>query len=362
MRVAGIMSGTSLDGIDVAVVDIVSLRSRRVRIKAFGTIPYSGSMRQKIRRIISNGKARDISDLNFELGRVYGSAVKKICRARRLPWGSIDLAASHGQTIFHGDKSTLQIGEASVIAQELGCPVVSDFRTADVAVGGKGAPLVPYFDFLFFRHPRKNRVVLNIGGIANVTAVRAGANPKEISAFDTGPGNMVIDALVQTYTRGRMLFDRNGVFARKGKVNAALLNRLLNDSYLKKSPPKTTGRERYGEAYVKGFGKIPFNDLIATLTVFTAETIALGIRRFVSFKVDEVIASGGGVHNLTLMNHLRSLLPVPIKTSDEFGIPVDAKEAIAFAVLGFETWNRRASNVPSATGAKRSVVLGKMSW
>jgi anhydro-N-acetylmuramic acid kinase len=259
----------------------------------------------------------------------------------------------------------MQIGEASVIAEELGVPVVSDFRTRDMAAGGKGAPLVPYLDYWLFRHARSGRVALNIGGIANITAIPPGAHPDEVLAFDTGPGNMVMDALTTEFTQGRQHFDRDGSIAASGKVDRTLLDSLLSDSYYQRWPPKTAGREQYGAEFITRLKRtrLPVRDLIATATALTAATIATGLERFVRpwMPVHEVIASGGGVRNTTLMGYLQAFLPdVRIARSDEFGIGADAKEAVAFAVLAYETFRRRPSNVPSATGARRPVVLGKI--
>jgi anhydro-N-acetylmuramic acid kinase len=250
-----------------------------------------------------------------------------------------------------------------VIAERTGIPVVSDFRPRDIAAGGHGAPLVPFVDYLLFRHRRLGRVALNIGGIANITAIPGGATADQVVAFDTGPGNMVIDALVSEYTKGKLKFDRDGRLAAKGHVDKRLLDKLLAGSYYRKHPPKTAGREQYGREYVEKLlatGLLAL-DLIATATALTAATVALAIERFAPMRVDELIVSGGGARNPRIMDHLAAFLPsVAIATSSDFGIDIDAKEAIAFAILGYQTWRRRASNLPSATGARRAVVLGKI--
>jgi anhydro-N-acetylmuramic acid kinase len=245
--------------------------------------------------------------------------------------------------------------------------VVSDFRMRDMAAGGKGAPLVPYVDYLLFRHAKRGRVALNIGGIANITAIPPGALPGEVMAFDTGPGNMVIDALVAELTNGRERFDRGGQIAARGSVKRALLDAVLADSYYRGRPPKTAGREQYGAEFIARLKQtgLPLTDLIATATALTPAAIAAGIERFVRprMRVDEIIAAGGGVHNQTLMAYLQAFLPdVQIRRTDEFGISADAKEAIAFAVLAHETYRGRASNLPSATGAKHAVILGKVTY
>ena len=369
------MSGTSLDGIDVALVDI---DGRRVRPVAFHSTPYPENVRNAILGV-SNAvtTTAEIARLHFLLGQLYARAVQETCRRNRIRPGSVELAGCHGQTIYHqGEKelflgrpvaATLQIGEAGVIAEELGVPVVSDFRPRDMAAGGKGAPLVPYVDYLLFHHTKRGRVALNVGGIANLTAIPPGAKPSEVFAFDTGPGNMVIDALAAELTRGRQHLDRGGHIAASGRIDRGLLNRLLADPYYRRRPPKTAGREQFGEDFIAKLKKtgLPLRDLIASATALTAATIATGIQRFVRprMRPDEIIVSGGGVHNLTLMAYLQAFLPdVRILRSDEFGINADAKEAIAFAILAYETYRKHASNLPSATGAKHAAILGKTSW
>ena len=361
MRVAGIMSGTSLDGVDVAVVDVT--RSK-LHLVAFASVPYPGPLRERI-LAASNAMTHTavISRLNFELGERYATAVQRVCRRKGVKLRSIDLVGCHGQTIFHESGNTLQIGEASVLAERLGLPVVSDFRTRDIAAGGQGAPLVPFVDYRLFRHRKRGRVALNIGGIANITSIPANAKPGDVIAFDTGPGNMVIDALVMEYSQGRQRFDRNGAIAAKGGVNRVLLETLLHDPYYSAGPPKTAGREQYGEQFVERMKatRLPLPSLIATATAFTASTIAEGIARFVMPAPVELIVGGGGTHNRTLMSMLAALLPgVAMGTTADFGIPPDAKEAMAFAILAWETFHRIPSNVPSATGARHPVILGKL--
>ncbi len=360
MIVAGIMSGTSLDGIDVAIVDI---NGRSFSVRDSWTVPYPAGVRQAI---LTASTTADVARLHFLLGELYAEALKKGKHRT-------ELIACHGQTIHHEGEavrflgrriaSTLQIGEASVIAERTGIPVVSDFRPRDIAAGGRGAPLVPFVDYLLFRHPRRSRVALNIGGIANVTIVPAGARPDQVIAFDTGPGNMVIDALVDLHTKGKRTFDKDGKLAAQGRPDKALLRGLLTASYYRKSPPKTAGREQYGHPFVGRLLRTrrPLQDLISTATLLTASAIALGIRRFAPTEVDEIIVSGGGAKNPVIMKHLAALLPgMAIATSSDFGIDIDAKEAVAFAILGYQTWHRRPSNLPSATGARRPAILGKI--
>ena len=350
MRIAGIMSGTSLDGIDVAIIDIVKVHATSV---AFSSTPYPKATRA---RILSASTPADISRLNAELGELYAKAILSLHQP-------IDLVGCHGQTIYHEGQgphpNTLQIGEASVIAERLGVPVVSDFRTRDIAAGGKGAPLVPFVDLLLFASPKLNRVALNIGGIANITILPRAAKAEQVIAFDTGPGSMVIDQLVERLTSGQKHFDRNGAIAASGQVNQPLLNSLLRDPYYKTKPPKTAGREQYGADFVDRLiaTGLPMQDLIATATALTAATIAAAVPA----STQELIAAGGGVHNRQLMAQLAAFLPdCRVTTTAEFNIDPDAKEAIAFAILAHRTWKHKTGNLPSATGARRAVILGKI--
>ncbi|HVW84022.1 MAG TPA: anhydro-N-acetylmuramic acid kinase [Bryobacteraceae bacterium] len=362
MRVAGIMSGTSLDGIDVAIVDI---SRKRVGTVAHSTTRYPAATRQRILAVSNTQCATgDISRLNFELGELYAKAVLATARRNGIPLESIELVGCHGQTIFHEGWNTLQIGEASVIAERVGAPVVSDFRTRDIAAGGQGAPLVPFVDYLLLRSASAHRVALNIGGIANITVLPRGARPEDVVAFDTGPGNMVIDQLVERLSGGRKTFDRDGAIAASGHVSSELLDSLLREGYFRRKPPKTAGREQYGSDFVQKLiaSGLRVEDLIATATAFTAATIATGVQRFAT-GTEELIAAGGGVHNRQLMAQLAAFLPgVRIRTTAEFGIDPDAKEAIAFAILAERTWRREPGNLPSATGAGRPVVLGKVTF
>jgi len=353
VRVAGVMSGTSLDGIDVAIVEIAG---RGISTIGFQSTPYSDSVRRAILAVSNTTTTTAaVSRLNFQLGELYARAVQRACRR----YGPAALIGCHGQTIYHeGGANTLQLGEAAVIAERTGVPVVSNFRARDIAAGGQGAPLVPFVDCLLFRHPRRTRVALNIGGIANITWIPSGV------AFDTGPGNMVIDALVRHHTGGRQNFDRDGRIAARGNLNRPLLDRLLADPYYRRRPPKSAGREQYGTEFVARLlaTGLPLPDLIATATVLTAATIAQAIATSAPRPPDELIVSGGGAHNPQILAHLAAFLPgVALATSDAYGIDPDAKEAIAFAILAYQTWRRRPSNLPSATGARRPVILGEVS-
>jgi anhydro-N-acetylmuramic acid kinase len=346
VRVAGLISGTSADGIDVAVVDI----NERIEVVTTKTIPYPPEVRSAILSVLD---VAAISRLNFLLGELFAEALGQC----GVPLDTIELIGSHGQTIFHegepveflGRKiaSTLQIGEASVIAARTGIETIADFRPSDIAAGGTGAPLVPFLDYQLFRHSEIPRIALNIGGIANITVIPAGAKPEDVVAFDTGPGNMLIDAVAPP-------FDRDGARARAGQVNEALLSRLLSDPYYSRNPPKSCGREQYGADFVRGTGID-----VGTATELTARTIALAVASYPD--TQEVIASGGGVHNLYMMERLSASLQPRLTTSEEFGIDVDSKEAILFAVLAYQTYQRRAGNLPSATGARKPVILGKIS-
>jgi len=353
------MSGTSLDGIDVAIVD---LRGSKVSSLAFRSTPYSRATREAI-LAVSNAETQTwaISRLNFLLGELYAKAVLETCRAARVPLKSIDLIGLHGQTIFHeSGVSTMQIGESAVVAERTGIRVVSNFRERDIAAGGQGAPLVPYVDYLLFRHRRIGRVALNIGGIANITVISAGAKPEQVIAFDTGPGNMVIDALASVKTVGRQRYDKDGRIAQSGTIQPWLLAALLSHPYFAQKPPKSAGREQFGREYVSRLlaTRLPLADLIATATELTARSIA----RAIPEGMHELIVSGGGVHNRHLMNRLRVLLSsMKVVTSSAHGVDPDAKEAIAFAILAREHVRGRPANLPSATGARRAVVLGKMS-
>jgi anhydro-N-acetylmuramic acid kinase len=362
MKVAGIMSGTSLDGIDVALVEIRGKGFQaKFAVEAFATYPYPRAVRQAL-LAVSNAAChtRDIARLNFVLPKLYAEAVRRTCGDTPL-----DLVGCHGQTIYHEDGvCTLQIGDGSVLAELLQVPVISDFRPRDMAAGGKGAPLAPYFDYLYFRHARRGRVLLNLGGIGNLTAIPAGGGPESVVAFDTGPGNMVIDQLTSIHTNGRQTFDRDGRLAAKGHVDRDLLDQLLRHKCFRRRPPKTAGREDYGADFVeqlRATGR-PMLDLIATATAFTAATVADQMARFVPHAVDDVIVGGGGARNPALMTYLSAFLPHSrVAPTSDFGIDPDAKEAVIFAVLANESWHGRPGNLPAATGARRAVALGKLS-
>ena len=344
------ISGTSVDGIDVAVVDI----DDDIKVVATKTVPYPAEVRGAILSVSNTTThTATIARLNFLLGELFAEAL----RNTGVPLQTIELIGSHGQTIFHEGQpveflghqiaSTMQIGEAAVIAQRTGIETIADFRTSDMAAGGNGAPLVPFLDYQLFKHPERARIALNIGGIANITVIPANTRPEDVVAFDTGPGNMVMDALAPP-------FDRDGEGARAGRVNDALLATLLQDSYYRRPPPKSCGREQYGAEFIRNTGI----DL-ATAMELTVRTIASSIVQYPD--TADVIVSGGGAHNRYMMERLRAVLRPRITTTAEFGIDVDAKEAILFAVLAYQTYHRRAGNIPSATGARKPAILGKVS-
>jgi anhydro-N-acetylmuramic acid kinase len=376
MRVVGLMSGTSADGVDAAVVEI---DREKVRLLAFDTFAYPAALRRQILGLCRPESARldDICHYNFVLGEVFADAVIKLCSKSDISLGSIDLIGSHGQTIYHQPsgrcyggrtiRSTLQVGEPSVIAQRTGITTVADFRPRDMAAGGEGAPLVPYADYILFKHKRLTRAVQNIGGIANVTFLTAGCTQDEIIAFDTGPGNMVIDGIVCLISGGRKRFDKDGKMAARGTVDKRLLGEMLRHPFFRRRPPKSTGREEFGAAFAEriyrrtGMKGLTDNDIVATVTALTTRSIAQAYRQFLPVMPDELILCGGGSHNHTLIEMLHAEMPdVKMFSTDDFGISVDAKEAVSFAILAWATIKGMTNNVPAATGAKKPVTLGKI--
>jgi anhydro-N-acetylmuramic acid kinase len=380
MIVAGVMSGTSADGIDVAVAEIMGRGfNLRFKILTHEHISYPSAVRKAVLEAMnaSGISVAQLSRLNYLLGDLYADAVKRAIKGTRI---KLHLIGCHGQTIYHqaesenflGKKiaSTWQLGEGAGIAAQSGVPVVSDFRPADLVAGGKGAPLVPFFDYIAYRHRTRGRILQNIGGIANLTAVPAGARPEQVHAFDTGPGNMVIDACTEQLFGKR--YDAGGKFAARGRVLEHVVKAVMRERYFQLSPPKTAGREEFGREFATRFlrlcGRAAKEDVIATATALTARSIAEGISRFVLEKraaYKEIIVGGGGAKNTTLMSMLRDAVKpfsLTVKTIEEFGIPSEAKEALAFALLAYETWHRRPSNIPSATGASRPAILGKISF
>ena len=378
----GLISGTSLDGIDAALVRVSGTPRRpRVELLDFHTFPYPAHLRSRLREVVEGRPfpTATLSGINFHLGDLFGRAVERLCRRKGVELSSLHCIGSHGQTVFHQGRptggrkgqrhaaSTLQLGEPSLIAARCRVTTVADFRPADMGLGGEGAPLVPLVDYLLFAHARLGTVALNIGGIANITVIPRGGRQEEVFGFDTGPGNMVIDALVHRRTRGRQTFDRNGRIASGGCVIPSVLKKCLSHSFLRRRPPKSAGREQFGADFI---GKIlkagaphRSRDLIATATELTAVSIVDALKRFVLPRtpVDRLIASGGGTHNRHLMRRLAEMLPgTRVQQSDEFGIPEDAKEAVAFALLAERTLEGLPGNLPAVTGAKRPAILGKV--
>ncbi len=382
MIVAGVMSGTSADGINVAVAGITGAGfATRFELIGHYESPFSKPVRQAILAVMNapSASVADLSRLNFLLGELYADAVLRAQKQSRVR--QIELVGCHGQTIYHqGDPApflgkkiaaTWQTGEGAVIAARVGVPVVSDFRPADMAAGGKGAPLVPFVDYALFRDERVGRIAQNLGGIANITAIPAGANPGDVIAFDTGPGNMVIDAVCERLF-GRA-YDLDGQLAARGIQDERVLKVILEDKFFRRKPPRTAGREEFGREFVAKFlkrcARMRKEDVIATATALTARSIGHALKDFVlrsrGGHYRDYIVSGGGSKNRTLMRMLTAELEprgLRVRTSDDFGVPSSAKEALAFAVLAFETWHRRPSNLPSATGAGRPAILGKISY
>lgn len=377
--VVGLMSGTSADGIDAIVAEIRRIKGTlRARVLTHLHRLFKPALREHILHVCLHGTVAEICELNFLLGEHFASAALAVIRKAKLNVSDIAAIGSHGQTIHHLPNtctpSTLQIGEPAVIAERTGITTIADFRVRDMAAGGQGAPLVPFADWALFTDETRPRVVQNIGGIGNLTFLRPRARLEDVIAFDTGPGNMVIDAVVSSLSNGRQSYDRNGHWAARGKVSEKLLGEMLSHPFFKRHPPKTTGREEFGEPFVQEIlgsarrMRLPDDDILATATAFTVRSIADAYQRFVlpQLKPDEreklqIILGGGGAKNRTLRRMLREELEgVEFFTPENFGIANSAKEALAFAILAHETLAGRPGNVPRATGAKKSVVLGKI--
>lgn len=380
--VLGIMSGTSADGIDVALCRIegYGLRSKIEQV-GFYFEPYPTEVRSEILRLAQGQSARseDFCKINFLLGHLYAEAAIKACQHLKVDPKTIDLIGSHGQTLWHvpqveeylghSFKSTLQLGEFSVLAERFACPVVGDFRVRDVAAGGLGAPLVPYSEFLIYRSQKECIGLQNIGGIGNITCLPPNCQLEDVFAFDTGPGNMVIDAVYEILTKGQVHFDEGGQFAGGGRIDQGLLAHMMADEYVRRKPPKTTGREYYGPDYVRGImayadqKDIKAKDLMATVTAFTGQAIAYNIDHYFPMAPDRLIIGGGGSKNKTLLAYLQAALPkCQVVTNEQVGFNSDAKEAVAFAVLANEAICATYNNVPRVTGANHYVVMGKISF
>ena len=376
--IVGLISGTSADGIDAALIKVTGSGSAtRLKQLAFGTYKYPEGFRELllINSLPGSGSVDLLCELNVLVAHFFADAVKKVVRKAQIPLSSVDLIGSHGQTVHHrpvakrtfGTRvtSTLQIGDPSTIAQLTGIVTVGDFRTADMAAGGQGAPLVPYFDYLMFRSKKKNRLLLNIGGIANVTALPKNCSIHDVMAFDTGPGNMIVDALMSRWYGKK--FDGAGRTALSGELLPGFLLRLVSHPYFAKKPPKSTGRELFGASFLPQMERLARTtkreDLLATVTELTPFTVFDQYNRFIAAKMrpDEVLVSGGGAHNRAMMEALRDYFwPVPVRRVESAGFSSDAKEAVCFAVLANETISEHPANIPQVTGARKPVILGKI--
>lgn len=378
MILIGLMSGTSADGTDAVCVRIEGAPpGLHWQLLSHVSLPHPESLRDAIFSAFRPETSRvdTLCPLHFELGEAFAQAALAACRAAGLRPDEVDAIGSHGQTVWHvppgqGETpSTLQLGSPAVIAQRTGITVVSDFRARDMAAGGQGAPLVPYVDYLLLADASRARAVQNIGGIGNVTYLPAGRNPDAVIAFDTGPGNMLMDYAASRATGGRLAYDQDGRLARSGRIDPELLDAWMADPYFSLPPPKSTGRERFGvqraaryydEAEARGLSA---PDILATLTAFTAASIADSYRRYLPALPDEALISGGGARNPALLEQLAlRLAPCAVRLTDDVGLPTQAKESVAFALLAYETLHRRPGNLPAATGARFPVVLGSVTY
>ena len=383
MTVIGVMSGTSLDGMDIAIVDFQQEKNEvDFNLRYFTTIPFEEEVMLRLEKVVvPTTPSSEISFMNMLLGEVFAGAVLQVIKEAGLQKTDIDLISSHGQTVFHDPflksedplyrPNTLQLGDISVIAERTGITTIGDFRTRDMAVGGQGAPLVPFLDYRLYQSPKIGRVLVNIGGIANFTVIPKGAPCEKVIAYDTGPGNMIIDAFVSWHTDGKQQYDENGQLASIGNINHEWLQQLLEHPYYSADYPKSTGRELFGIDYAKQIWtegemkNISELDRIATVTALTSYTLGHALKRHVEEDdVKEIYMSGGGWHNYTMVNWVKNILPhqVHIGSSEELGIDGDAKEAIAFALFGYLGYYKQPNNLPSATGASKGVVMGKISW
>ena len=376
MKVIGLMSGTSADGVDAALVEIEGKGTETlVKLLGFSLLPYPGDLRRAILDLCDpeKGKVDKICRMNVVLGEWFAQGALRVCQDAGVDIEDVDLIGSHGQTIHHLPETvtlfetpvrgTLQIGDSSVVAERTGITTVSDFRSRDMAAGGEGAPVVPLVDYLLFRSETIGRVMLNIGGISNLTVLRKGCRREDVYAFDTGPGNMVIDGVVSALTGGQDGYDEGGKRAALGKGSPELLDSLMQHPFLALPPPKSTGREMFGTPVIDRVLErgLPENDLIRTVTNFTVESIACALDRFVfpQCEIQEIVVSGGGAENPVIMAGLgETLLEQEVVRIEDRGLPSEAKEAIAFAILANETLAGQAGNVPRATGAAHPVVLG----
>ncbi|MHB1335986.1 MAG: anhydro-N-acetylmuramic acid kinase [Candidatus Humimicrobiaceae bacterium] len=375
-KVIGLMSGTSLDGIDAVLVNMYKDNNGKFIVKYIDmeSLPFDKKVLKIIKSVIppKRGSIKNLAYLNFALGNYFSEAALKLLSKSSLSKDDIDLISCSGLTICNlpktndnlKPKARVQIGELAVLAERTGITVVGDFRPGDVAAEGEGAPLIPFFDYHVFKSDKKNRIILNIGGISNITYIKAGSSMDEIVAFDTGPGNMIINNLINLTSKGEKKFDEDGKIASDGIVNNKLREFLLENPFIYLKPPKSAGREEFGEKYLKEINlvaeKLNLNDILATLSNFTAETIYKNCELFLG-PVDEIIMSGGGIYNKEIMKYLKSYFKnSKFYLTDDFGVPVKAKEAMGFALLGYAAKYKIHNNVPSATGAKHPVIMGKL--
>jgi anhydro-N-acetylmuramic acid kinase len=378
MKVVGLMSGTSGDGVDAALVDIRGTgQALTVKQLAFASVVFPPELQQRILSVSTKGTVAEVCYLNAVLGEWFARAALRVIKQAGLEPNKVELLGSHGQTLHHlpnpveklgADiiRSTLQVAEPAVIAERTGITTIANFRPRDLAAGGQGAPLTPYAHHVLLRDTKRSRLIVNLGGIGNVTYLPAGKGLEDVLAFDTGPGNMVLDGLMQRLTKGKETMDRGGKLAARGKVAVGLLAKLLAQPYLKRTPPKSTGREEFGADFIEQLlaaqkaHRLKPEDLLATAALFTAITIG-SARKWLSGPVDEVIVGGGGVRNRTVMSNLSSVFsPVPIRTFEAAGWDSTAFEAVAFAVLAYQTFHGEPANVPSVTGASHPVILGSI--
>ncbi|MDO9548008.1 MAG: anhydro-N-acetylmuramic acid kinase [Candidatus Marinimicrobia bacterium] len=371
LKILGLMSGTSMDGLDVCLTDISRNKNEiEVHIVKYSEYKYDAEFKKLLSRI-PKGTTETVCRMNFIIANTYVELIRRFFDEHGISVDDIDLIGSHGQTVWHDHRhSTLQIGEAAVLAEAFKIPVVSDFRVRDVAAGGSGAPLAPFVDYLLFKKIHKNLMILNIGGIANFTFIPASAKTTDdIYALDTGPGNSLIDISAELFSGGTQTFDQDGKIAQSGTIRQDILNYLMERPYIGAKMPKSTGREIFGRNVIEDIiskfklNSTDYGDLTATVTRFTVEAIFYNYQQFFAnnFSIDEIIVSGGGADNPVIINHLETLFAdVPIKRSDDYGITGDAKEALAFAVLAAATIWEIPGNVPNVTGARRPVVLGKI--
>jgi len=379
-KVIGLMSGTSLDGIDAALVNISQAENGlNIELVDFLNIDYKKEFRQKILKTTALDKSniKDVAHLNIDLAEKFSEAVFSLLKKSNLTPADVDLVASHGQTIYHNveDKegiSTLQVGSASFIAERTGITTVYNFRMRDLAAGGEGAPLVPYTDYLIYNSENKNRILQNIGGIANYSYLPANGELNDVVGSDNGPGNMIIDNAVETLTNGKMDFDKDGKMAGKGEVSQKLLTEMMNHPFIKKTPPKSTGRADFGKRYTEKIVKkgkkmnLSKNDIITTITSFTALAIIDSYQKYLPTDIDEIIIGGGGSYNPYLLNKIKEYKneklrkDIKVLKQEDLGYSSEAKEAVAFAVLGYQTMKGKSNNVPGATGAQSEVILGEI--